>query len=133
MKNHSLFSVADRAFSGKIKRRKPNMTIVRDYGGLLMATTAEPKGSTIGNVKTIAAGEFKAKCLKLLDQVAQTREPLIVTKHGVPVAKLVPLPPRGDLFGAMKGTVLWEGDSISPIEGVWDLDERTDELVKKLK
>jgi prevent-host-death family protein len=99
----------------------------------MMATTVEPKGPTMGNEKTIAAGEFKAKCLKLLDQVAQTRVPLIVTKHGVPVAKLVPLPPRGDLFGAMKGTVLWEGDIISPIDGVWDLDERTDELVKKLK
>jgi prevent-host-death family protein len=109
------------------------MTIVGNYGGVIVAIIVESKGTVPGNEKTMAAGEFKAKCLKLLDQIAETREPLIVTKHGVPVAKVVPLPPRLELFGAMKGTVLWEGDIISPIEGVWEMDERTDELVKKLK
>lgn len=41
--------------------------------------------------QTITASEFKARCLALLDEVATTRDPLIVTKHGRPVAKLVPL------------------------------------------
>jgi prevent-host-death family protein len=76
-----------------------------------------------GTGKTVAAGVFKAKCLQLLDEVAETREPLIVTKFGKPVAQIVPLPARRELFGALKGTVLWEGDIISPVEGVWDLDE----------
>jgi prevent-host-death family protein len=76
-----------------------------------------------GAGKTVAAGVFKAKCLQLLDEVAETREPLIVTKFGKPVAQIVPLPARRELFGALKGTVLWEGDIISPVEGVWDLDE----------
>ncbi|MGQ0845402.1 MAG: type II toxin-antitoxin system Phd/YefM family antitoxin [Sporichthyaceae bacterium] len=40
---------------------------------------------------TIAAGEFKARCLALLDEVAQSRTELIVTKHGRPVAKVVPI------------------------------------------
>ena len=35
---------------------------------------------------TIAAGKFKAKCLKLLDEVAESRQPLTITKHGKPVA-----------------------------------------------
>jgi len=41
--------------------------------------------------KTIMASRFKAECLALLDQVARTRVPLVVTKHGRPVARVVPL------------------------------------------
>ena len=40
---------------------------------------------------TVAAGEFKGRCLALLDEVARSRQSLIVTKHGRPVAKVVPL------------------------------------------
>jgi prevent-host-death family protein len=69
---------------------------------------------------TIGAGDFKARCLKLLDTVAETREPLIITKHGVAVAKLVPMPPETDLFGALAGSVLSEGDIISPLENEWE-------------
>lgn len=69
---------------------------------------------------TIAAGEFKAKCLKLLDEVAATRETLVITKHGKPVAQLVPLPPAVDPFGAMRGSVLWEGDIVSPLDVEWE-------------
>lgn len=70
---------------------------------------------------TIAAGEFKAKCLKLLDEVAQKRETLVITKHGKPVAHVVPIPgERIDPFGALKGSVLWEGDIISPIDVEWE-------------
>jgi prevent-host-death family protein len=69
---------------------------------------------------TIAAGEFKAKCLKLLDEVAEKRETLVITKHGKPVAQIVPMPPEESLFGSMKGSVLWEGDIISPIDVEWD-------------
>jgi prevent-host-death family protein len=41
--------------------------------------------------RVIMASEFKAQCLALLDQVARTRTPIVVTKHGRPVAKVVPL------------------------------------------
>jgi prevent-host-death family protein len=97
-----------------------------------MAVFVEPQKSMNGSEKSIGAGEFKAKCLKLLDEVAETGEPLVVTKFGKPVAKIVPMPEPREIFGAMKGSVLWEGDIISPIEGVWDLDDRTDELVKNI-
>lgn len=69
---------------------------------------------------TIPASEFKAKCLQLLDEVARTREPLIVTKFGEPVAQLVPMAPKAELFGALKGSVVYEGDIISPLENEWE-------------
>jgi prevent-host-death family protein len=69
---------------------------------------------------TIAAGEFKAKCLKLLDEVAEKRETLVITKHGKPVAQLVPMPAAKNIVGAMRGSVLWEGDIISPLDAEWE-------------
>ncbi len=69
---------------------------------------------------TIGAGDFKAKCLQLLDDVAAHREPLVITKRGKPVAKLVPMPPDIELFGALAGSVLDETDIVSPIDSKWD-------------
>jgi prevent-host-death family protein len=69
---------------------------------------------------TIAAGEFKSKCLKLLDQVAEERKTLVITKHGKPVAQLIPPPAEETLFGSMKGSVLYMGDIISPIDVEWE-------------
>ncbi|HZS93063.1 MAG TPA: type II toxin-antitoxin system prevent-host-death family antitoxin [Chloroflexota bacterium] len=69
---------------------------------------------------TIGAGEFKAKCLHLLDEVEERREELIITKHGRPVAKLVPMPPTKSLFGALKGSVVYQDDLISPIDAAWE-------------
>ncbi len=61
--------------------------------------------------------EFKAKCLKLIDEVAQTREPLIITKRGKPVAKVVPIEEETPTshFGFMAGAIEITGDIISPI------------------
>ncbi len=70
---------------------------------------------------TIPAGEFKAKCLNLLDQVAEDRKPLVITKRGRPVAKLVPMEPEVKLFGALRGSVTYMGDIISPIENEWEV------------
>jgi prevent-host-death family protein len=70
---------------------------------------------------TIAAGEFKAKCLKLLDQVAEERQTLVITKHGRPVAKLVPIEPEVELFGALRGSGTILGDIISPLENDWEV------------
>lgn len=68
----------------------------------------------------IGAGDFKARCLKLLDEVAATREPLVITKHGKAVAKLVPMPAETELFGAMAGSVHQEADSVSPLDNEWE-------------
>ena len=69
---------------------------------------------------TIAAGDFKSKCLQMLDQVADQREPLLITRQGKPVARLLPMPPEQPLFGAMAGSVLTESDSVAPLDVVWD-------------
>lgn len=70
---------------------------------------------------TIPAGEFKAKCLKMLDEVAEKRETLVITKHGKPVAQVVPIPAkRKDIVGSMKGSVTILGDIVSPIDVEWD-------------
>lgn len=72
--------------------------------------------------RRISAGEFKAKCLKLMDQVGATGEPIIITKRGVPVAQLGPVGgPPGKLFGSLRGKVRILGDIVSPIDGVtWE-------------
>jgi len=70
----------------------------------------------------IAAGQFKAQCLKLMDQVNQTREEIIITKHGQPVVKLVPIDaPEVTFIGYMKGSVTVTGDIIDPIDEDWEV------------
>ena len=74
-------------------------------------------------MKTLAAGEFKARCLTLMDDVSKTREPVVITKRGKPVAKLVPADRiSADLIGRLEGVVTVTGDVESPIEPpeAWD-------------
>ena len=70
------------------------------------------------NDRYVAAADFKANCLRLMDEVAQQRRPIIITKRGKPVAKLVPVDEPGpiDLFGRMAGSIKICGDIINPIE-----------------
>ena len=74
--------------------------------------------------KTIAAGEFKAKCLRLLDEVATGRAALVITKRGKPVAKLVPIDDKPvDIYGCMAGTGRILGDIVSPLDDLeWNAD-----------
>ena len=68
-------------------------------------------------MRTIKASEFRAKCLKLIDEVAATGEPVVITKRGLPVARLTPVQRRPDtLFGALEGSVTILGDIIAPID-----------------
>mgnify|MGYP001548205896 CR=1 FL=1 len=79
------------------------------------------------SVTPIPATQFKAQCLAILDTVRRKRTTVVISKHGKPVAKLVPMDtdPVPSLYGSMKGTGREIGDIISPIEDVWDtaLDE----------
>ena len=71
----------------------------------------------------ITAAEFKAKCLRLMDEVAKSRTPIVITKRGKPVAKLVPADDTPiDPFGCMAGTIEIRGDIISPIDVEWTGD-----------
>lgn len=66
---------------------------------------------------SIQAGAFKAKCLQIMDEVNEKHISIIITKHGVPVAKLTPIEDTPvDFFGCLKGTVTIKKDIISPID-----------------
>ncbi len=72
---------------------------------------------------TIQADQFKAECLKIMDEVKKTRRSVIITKHNKPIAKLVPFEEGSDhLFGRMKGTIQIKGDIIEPIGKAWEAD-----------
>jgi prevent-host-death family protein len=74
---------------------------------------------------SLAAAEFKARCLELMDRVRETGAEYVITKHGRPVARLVPCKPslkRRRLFASMKGTVLEFSRPFDPIDGRYDLN-----------
>jgi len=67
-------------------------------------------------MKQVAAAEFKAKCLAILDEVHKTKCPVLITRRGKPIAEVNPpsVPPVTDWMGSMKGTMEIVGDIISP-------------------
>jgi prevent-host-death family protein len=71
-------------------------------------------------METIAISKFKATCLKLLDRVRRTGEPLLVTKMGKPIAFVSPPPPTSQKkspYGSMKEFTEINGDILSPLPG----------------
>jgi len=67
-------------------------------------------------MKQMPAGKFKARCLSVMDDVNATGEPVIITKRGTPVAKVIPvMSKKQDLFGFMAGEVKIVGDIESPV------------------
>jgi prevent-host-death family protein len=80
-------------------------------------------------MKTMAAGEFKAKCLAVMDDVKANGEPVLITKHGKAVAKLVPADEdkgKDSIFGFMKGKGWIVGDPwdlVNPTTPAEDWDE----------
>jgi prevent-host-death family protein len=76
-------------------------------------------------MKQIAAGEFKARCLAIMDQVFESGEPVLITKHGRPVAKLMPAEKRiDDIFGYMSGKVKILGDIVGPVTPLEDWESK---------
>lgn len=74
-------------------------------------------------MKVMKASEFKATCLKVMDEVAKTGEPVLITKNGKPVSKLVPARTRPKtLFGVMKGRVRIKGDIVLPLDEDWEAE-----------
>lgn len=73
----------------------------------------------------IAAGEFKAQCLSLMDEVNRKHTTYVITKRGKPVAKLVPVDqePPVDIVGFLKGTMKLHDDLVAPIGEKWNADE----------
>ena len=76
-------------------------------------------------MKQMAAGEFKAHCLAVMDEVAKTREPVVITKRGKPVAKVVPVeqPKSKKFIGRLEGVLLpAKGDLTEPTVPLEDWD-----------
>jgi prevent-host-death family protein len=74
-------------------------------------------------MKRVAAGTFKAKCLKLMDRVAATGETITVTKHGRAVVRVLPVVEDAPSFvGRLAGTATFVGDIVSPIDEPWDAE-----------
>lgn len=72
-------------------------------------------------MKTIKASEFKARCLQLMDEVARTGEPVLITKNGRPVSELGPVRTRPpSLYGILRGSVEITGDIVAPLEVEWE-------------
>jgi prevent-host-death family protein len=70
---------------------------------------------------SIPAGQFKASCLKLMDEVAVTGQAIVITKRGKPVARLMPVAAlSGPIAGALAGSVEIIGDIIAPIGESWN-------------
>ena len=72
-------------------------------------------------VVEVGAGVFKDRCLQLLDDVRDGKIQVLVTKHGKPVARVVaPDVSRPSAFGFMEGSVLDQGDIVSPDFDAWE-------------
>ena len=79
--------------------------------------------------RTISAGDFKARCLAIMDEVRDRGGEYVITKRGTPVAKIVPISEeRRPLLGSMKGRVKTLGDIVGPLDEPWEaLEGRDDE------
>ena len=73
--------------------------------------------------RVIKASEFKAKCLKLMDEVAESGEEIVITKNGRPVSRLLPYRRRPKtLFGRDRDKIEILGDIGEPINVEWDAE-----------
>ena len=88
-------------------------------------------GDTNSTPRTIKASEFKAKCLKLMDEVAETGEEIIITKNGKPVSRLLPCQEKPkSWFGRDKTIIKIHGDIVSPIDVEWEAESNPDRVLK---
>jgi prevent-host-death family protein len=75
----------------------------------------------------MAAGTFKARCLKVIKEVQATGEPIVITKRGSPVVQVAPVASEhSDVFGFMAGEFKIVGDVEAPVEPLkhWEIMKR---------
>lgn len=74
----------------------------------------------LGGARVIGAAQFKARCLELLKDVHRRRAALVVTKHGKPIVRVVAYDEDvPETFGALRGTVTYQGDIVGPDRDSW--------------
>jgi prevent-host-death family protein len=83
-----------------------------------------PKRSPVAPAEHIAAARFKATCLELMDHVREAGVEYVVTKHGEPVARLVPYTEtvRSTMFGALSGSVLDFDRPLDPLDDEYEIN-----------
>lgn len=76
-------------------------------------------------MRKIPAAQFKSQCLAVMDQVAETGRPVVVTKHGKPVVQIVPVvSDENEIFGFLQGKGRIVGDVEKTIPASdWNLPE----------
>ncbi len=90
-------------------------------------------GKAAASTRTIKASEFKAKCLKLMDEVADGGGEIVITKNGRPVSRLVPYREKPDsLFGRNREHIEVLGDIVSPMPSEWFEDPEGDGIDEDL-
>ncbi len=75
-------------------------------------------------MKTMAISQFKAQALKIIDQIAQDHEEMIITKRGKPLARILPYEDSSSLTksGRLADTFVFEDDIVSPLgEDMWEV------------
>ena len=83
-----------------------------------------------GQSRTMKASEFKAKCLGLMDEVAENGGEIVITKNGKPVSRLVPYHEKPvTWFGADRGKLEILGDIISPLDVEWEAQTNPDRVI----
>ena len=74
-------------------------------------------------MKTMSAAHFKSQCLKVMDEVHKSRQEVVITKRGKPVARLAPLKSEpDDIFNCLAGEMEIVGDITSPVVPAEDWD-----------
>ena len=87
-------------------------------------------GKSAGGPKTIKASEFKAKCLKLMDEVAESGEEIVITKNGRPVSRLAPYRERPkQWFGRDRSVLRIHGDIVEPTGVEWEAETDPDRVL----
>ena len=73
--------------------------------------------------RTIKAPEFRARCLRLMDEVAETGGEIVITRRGRPVSRLAPCrePPEA-IFGADRDVIHIHGDVVAPLDVEWEAE-----------
>jgi prevent-host-death family protein len=78
--------------------------------------------------KSVPAGQFKDRCLALMDEVAEGGGELLITKHGRPVVRIIPADTpkqsKAIIFGCLNGSVTYNEPNVTaPLDEVWDADQ----------
>ncbi len=80
--------------------------------------------------RTMKASEFKARCLALMDEIAESGEEIIITKRGKPVARLAPCEDKpAPWFGRDRDSIVMHDDLIEPVDVEWEAETDPDRVL----